>query len=350
MSNDKQVRWGIIGPGGIAQAFRAGVLEADNAELVAIGSRNPGKPELKDNFPEARIHDGYQALIDDADVDAIYIATPHPGHAEWAVKAADGGKHVLSEKPMAMNAGEASTMFAAAARNGTFMGEAFMYRLHPQTAKLIELLKSGVIGEVRMIKSSFGFALPFDADHRLYANHLGGGGILDVGCYPASMTRLIAGTAAGKSFLDPEIVHGVAHLGQTGVDEWASAVLHFPGGIIAEISCSVALNQENVLRIVGTKGRLEVADFWFAGGKQGGTGKIDIVDSDGKRETVEVTDTSHLYKFEAEAASAAILAGKQEFDAPGMSWADTMGNMRVLDKWRADAGLLYGIETPHPGT
>ena len=349
MTDGKKVRWGIIGPGGIAKAFLGGLNDTESGELVAIGSRNPSKPSLKDDFPGARIHDGYQALIDDAEVDAIYIATPHPGHSEWAVKCADAGKHVLSEKPMGLSAGEAMTMFAAAKRNGTFMGEAFMYRLHPQTAKLVELLKSGVIGEIRMIKSSFGFALPDpDPKHRLYANELAGGGILDVGCYPASMSRLIAGLANGKPFLDPELVSGTAYLGKTGVDEWASAILKFPGGIIAEISCSVSLNQENVLRVVGTKGRIEVADFWFAGGKEGGVGKIIIVKEDGTRDVVEVQDSRHLYSFEADSASKAILAGKKQFDAPGMTWADTMGNMRVLDKWRADSGLVYGIETPQP--
>ena len=135
-----------------------------------------------------------------------------------------------------------------------------------------------------MIKSSFGFAMPaFDPAHRLYANELAGGGILDVGCYPVSMARLIAGAAAGKPFLDPEKVAGVAHLGQSGVDEWASAVLSFPGGIIAEVSCSVSLQQDNVLRIFGTEGRIEVADFWFASGKQGGTGVIEIIGRDGER-------------------------------------------------------------------
>ncbi|TGT03996.1 Gfo/Idh/MocA family oxidoreductase, partial [Mesorhizobium sp. M2D.F.Ca.ET.171.01.1.1] len=133
------------------------------------------------------------------------------------------------------------------------------YRLHPQTRQLVELIKSGVIGEVRMIKSSFGFAMPgFMPEHRLYANELAGGGILDVGGYPVSMARLIAGAAAGRPFLEPDRVVGAAHLGQSRVDEWASALLTFPGGIVAEVSCSISLNQDNVLRIFGTKGHIEV--------------------------------------------------------------------------------------------
>ena len=126
---------------------------------------------------------------------------------------------------------------------------------------------------MRLIRSSFGFAMPnFMPEHRLYANDLAGGGILDVGGYPVSMARLIAGAADGAEFLDPAKVFGVGHLGESGVDEWASAVLHFPNDIIAEVSCSISLNQDNMLRILGTKGRIEVKDFWFAGGHKGGTG------------------------------------------------------------------------------
>ena len=347
MADNGKIRWGIIGPGSIAKAFAGGLAHSDSGVLVAIGSRNPDKPGLAKDFPGARIHKGYEALIADPEVDAIYIATPHPGHAEWAIKCAESGKHVLCEKPLGLTAFEADAMFFAAKQAGTFMGEAFMYRVHPQTIKLVELVKSGVIGDVRMIKSSFGFAMPkFMPEHRLYSNELAGGGILDVGCYPASMARLIAGAAIDKPFLDPDKVSGLAHLGESGVDEWASAVLQFPNDIIAEISCSVSVQQDNVLRIIGTKGRIEVADFWFAGGHQGGTGKIEIIMREGGNQTIEVKEEGWLYSFEGDAAGAAIKAGRQELSAPGASWDDTLGNLRVLDKWRADAGLVYEIEKP----
>ena len=196
-SAQTKIRWGIIGPGNIAKAFAGGVAHSRTGVLAAIGTRDPGKAGLAESFPGARILDGYDALLSDPEVDAIYIATPHPSHAEWAIKAAEAGKHVLCEKPMGLTAFEADAMIHAARKAGTFLGEAFMYRLHPQTLKLVDLLKSGVIGEVRMIKSSFGFAMPgFMPEHRLYANDLAGGGILDVGGYPVSMARLIAGAAA----------------------------------------------------------------------------------------------------------------------------------------------------------
>ncbi len=349
MAKTRPLRWGIIGPGRIAQAFLLGLNGSNTGTLVAIGSRNPGKPSLKTDFPGARIHDGYQALLDDPEVEAVYIATPHPQHAEWAIKAAEAGKHALVEKPMGLTAFQAEAMFDAARRHGTFMAEAFMYRLHPHTQIVIDLVKAGAVGEVRMVKSSFGFAMPkFMPEHRLFANDLAGGGIMDVGCYPVSMARLIAGVVAGKPFLDPVKTFGVAHLGQQATDEWASAVLKFDNEIIAEVSCSVMLKQENVLRIIGTEGRIEVQDFWFAGGKPGGawteTGKINVVLNDGTTKSYGSKKGKPLYAYEADAAVAAIRAGKHEFDAPGMSWADTLGNLRTLDKWRADAGIEFNIE------
>ncbi|RWF47133.1 MULTISPECIES: aldo/keto reductase [unclassified Mesorhizobium] len=346
MTVSTPIRWGILGPGGIAKAFAGGVAGSRTGTLVAIGARNPGKPGLAESFPGARILDGYEALLADPEIDAIYIAVPHPGHAQWAIRAAEAGKHVLCEKPLALTAFEADAMMHAARKAGTFLGEAFMYRLHPQTLQLVDLVKSGVIGEIRMIKSSFGFAMPdFMPEHRLYANDLAGGGILDVGGYPVSMVRLIAGAAAGEPFAEPDKVAGIAHLGQSGVDEWASAVLHFPGGIVAEVSCSISLNQDNVLRIFGTKGRIEVPDFWFAGGDRDvGLGRIDVIGADGTRETISVNEKRHVYSFEVDAAGEAIRAGRQEFAWPGMGWADSLGTLRVLDRWRAAVGLEYEIE------
>jgi predicted dehydrogenase/aryl-alcohol dehydrogenase-like predicted oxidoreductase len=354
MTTDRKLRWGIIGPGGIAQAFRDGVKNSRTGTLVAIATRSPQKPGLADTFPGARIVEGYEALLADPEVEAIYIATPHPGHAEWAIKAAEAGKHVLVEKPMALTSFEADAVFNAHRKAGTFAAEAFMYRLHPATVKLRDLVASGTIGEVRMIQSSFGFQMPRHMpEHRLFANDLAGGGILDVGCYPVSMSRLIAGAAAGRPFLDPIKVMGTAHLGEQRTDEWSAAVLEFETGVLAQVSCAVFVQLDNVLRIHGATGRIEVPDFWFAGGdRSGGPGTIHIVRPEASRErgarenreTLTTPDTGHLYSYEADAAAEAIFAGRQEFSSPGMTWADTLGNLKVLDQWRAGAGLEYNIE------
>lgn len=342
------IRWGIIGPGGIARDFRRGVLDSRLGKLEAIATRDAGRAGLKEEFPEARILSGYDAILKDPDVDAVYIAVPHTGHAEWAIKAAEAGKHALIEKPMALSAHEIDAVIHAHRKAGTFVAEAFMYRLHPQTRKIWDLVNSGAIGEVRLIQSSFGFQMPqFMPEHRLFASELAGGGILDVGGYPVSMARLVAGAAAGKPFLDPVKVSGMATLNAEGTDNWAAALLHFENGIIAEVSCAVLLNLENVLRIHGSEGRIEVPNFWFANGdRAGGEGLIEIIRNDGSRETVSVGKQRHLYSFEADAAAEAILAGRQELAAPGMTWADSLGNARVLDKWRADAGIEFTVEQP----
>ncbi len=341
----EKIRWGIIGPGSIAKAFQGGVAGSKHGVLAAIATRDPNKPGLATDFPGARIVHGYDALLADPGIDAVYIAVPHTGHAEWAIKAAEAGKHVLVEKPFALSSFEIDAVFHAHRKAGTFAGEAFMYRLHPQAAKLRELIVSGVIGEVRMIQSSFGFSMgKFQPEHRLFASKLAGGGILDVGGYPVSMSRFIAGAAMGKPFADPIKVSGTAKLNAEGTDDWAAAILTFENGIVAQVSCAVMANLDNVLRIHGSEGRIEVPDFWFAGGdRTTGLGQIDIIKG-GKTETISVNETRHVYSFEADAAAEAIFAKRQELAAPGMSWADSLGNARVLDAWRKDAGIEFSVE------
>lgn len=341
------VRWGIIGPGRIAKTFASGLTQLADARLVAIGTRSPDRPGLAADFPGARIVHGYQALIDDPEVEAIYIATPHPQHAEWCIKAAEAGKHVLCQKPITLSAFEADAVLHAAKKHNVFMGEAFMYRHHPMTARLLEIVRSGEIGQIRLIRSAMGFRqADLSPETRHFANELAGGGILDLGCYPVSMVRLIAGAVEGRPFLEPIRTGGLGYLGKTGVDETASLALEFANGIIAEVSCSMALQQDNVLHIFGTAGRIEVPEFWFASGRQGGVGKIRVIAPDQSVRVVEVDEPRWLYSIEAEAAGKAIREGRLEFAAPGMSWDDTLGNMRVLDQWRAAVGLAYEIEKP----
>jgi len=351
MTDHTAVAWGIIGPGTIAKRFAAALPKSETGKLVAVASRNPAKPGLAEDFPGARVIDGYEAMLADAEVEIIYIATPHRFHAEWAIRAAEAGKHVLCEKPIAVSASEAEAAIQAARKAGTFLGEAFMNRVHPLTAKVIELLGSGVIGDVRLIRTSFGFRMANpDPNHRLLANDTAGGAILDIGCYPVSLARLVAGASVGRPFLDPVDVHGVGHLGATEVDEWASAVLRFPGDVVAEVSGSIAVAQDNDLRVFGTTGWMSVASPWFCTGRQGGSADILIHRPQGETETVTVDEPRWLYTFEIDAAGRAVRDGRTGFDPPGPTWADTLGNMKVLDKWRADLGLEYGFEQPEQST
>jgi predicted dehydrogenase len=329
-----QVRWGILGPGGIARRFFRSAIGSSTGRIVALGTRNPGSGNLATDFPETRIHASYDALVSDPDVDAIYIATPHPFHAEWAIRAAKAGKHVLCEKPMAMSAAQTEAIFEAARRHGVFMGEAFMYRHHPLTRFILDYIDSGKLGQVCLIKSSFGFALPDpDPNHRLLSQDLGGGAILDVGGYTVSIARLLAGHQATGRSADPISFAAVGTIGPTGVDTLATALLGFPNDVVAEISGSILLAQDNVLHVIGTQGRLEIDQFWFGTGVEGGTKTVRFYGEEGAEKRIAVTEEHYLYSFQFEAANDAILNNRASFSYPGMDANDTLGNARVLDMW-----------------
>lgn len=332
---DRPIRWGILGPGGIARDFLAGAAGSELGVVEAVGARQPPRPDLAGHFPGVRIVPGYEALIADPAIDAIYVATPHPMHAPWAIAAAQAGKHVLCEKPMAMSTADVEAMFGAAARAGTFMGEAFMYRFHPLIARVVELLRGDAIGTVRMVKASFGFAMPqVDPAHRLFDPALGGGALLDLGGYVTSIAGLIAGLPSGEGMPEPVAVKAVGHIGATGVDKWTSAVLRYADGMVADLSCSITLRQDNVLHILGTTGRLEVDQFWFGTGKAGGRNTIRLIRPDGSVEPVTVTEPRNLYAFQFEAANRAIAQVESGFAWPGLTPQDSIANARLIDRWK----------------
>jgi len=337
-----KLRWGILGAGNIAKAFAKGLAGSQTGQLVAVGSRSQEKADkFGAEFGVKRCHGSYEALLADKDVQAVYIATPHPMHAEWAIKAAEAGKHILCEKPIGINHAEAMIMVEAAQRNDVFLMEAFMYRCHPQTAKLVELLKARTIGEVRMIRATFGFNAGYDPESRLFKNALGGGGILDVGCYATSMSRLVAGVAMGKDFADPVEVKGCGHLvPETGVDGWTAATLKFPGEIVAQVATSIQLSLDSEVLIFGSEGTIRVPDPWIPA-RDGGTVKI-FVSKGGKTEEIAVETKVPLYGIEADTVAAHV--AKRQAPSPAMSWCDTLGNMKTLDAWREAAGVVYETE------
>ena len=179
----EHLNWGIIGTGRIASVFAGELPQSHTGNLLAVGSRTQeGADRFADTWHIPRRYSTYEQLLADPDVQAVYISIPHPLHAEWAIKAAEAGKHILCEKPIALNYAQAMMIVEAAQRNDVFLMEAFMYRGHPQIARLRELLRAGAIGDIRIIQATFSFHAPFDPAHRLLNNALGGGGILDVGC------------------------------------------------------------------------------------------------------------------------------------------------------------------------
>lgn len=334
------IRWGILGTGAIAQTFARNMEQAANCRLVAIGSRSAASARsFAGSFGIARSYDSYEALLADDSVDAVYISTPHPFHAQWAIKAAEAGKHILCQKPLAMNATQGRLIQAAARASGVFLAEAFMYRFHPQTAKLVELIREGAIGEVQRIRSVFGF----DAGERLSPSgrllnpELGGGGILDIGCYTVSAARLVAGAAIGRPFDNPVKVTGQARIGMTGVDEEARATLAFPSGIVGEVACAIRADLGTSLDVEGSAGSLHIGNPWQASRDRPMNGHI-IIRRGQSGETIEIPCSRTAFTLEAEAVAEAIRAGHTEPSPPAMTWEDSIGNLETLDAWLREAG------------
>ncbi|MDX6260824.1 MAG: hypothetical protein QOH84_2512 [Kribbellaceae bacterium] len=337
MQNSK-LRWGILGTGNIASRFASQVPASTSGELAAVGSRSQASAdEFGDKYDIPHRHASYEDLLADETVDAVYIATPHPLHPEWAIKAAEAGKHVLCEKPLAINRSWAAAMIEAAIRNDVFLMEAYMYRCLPQTKLVAQLVRDGAIGKVHQIQASFAFQASFNAESRIFANDLAGGGILDVGGYPVSYARLIAGAAIGAPYADPAAVTAVGQVGETGVDEWSVATLFFDSGMTAQVSTGVRLNDENRVRVLGSEGYLVIEDPWF-----GGDGKPTHVTLHkvGEEPRDISAEPAFIYTAEVDAVAAAIEARQ----APEMAWADTLGNLEVLDAWRKEIGQQYSSE------
>ncbi|MCX8052699.1 MAG: aldo/keto reductase [Armatimonadetes bacterium] len=335
----KKLQWGIISTGRISGVFANGLRESKTGELLAVASRTQEAADrFGDEYKVPRRYGNYQALLDDPDVEAVYISTPHPMHAEWAVKAADAGKHVLCEKPLALNYPEATAVVEAARRNDVFLMEAFMYRCHPQTAKVVDLIKSGAVGEVKVVQATFSFQGYYNPKGRLFAPELAGGGIMDVGCYCCSMSRLVAGTALGKPFVDPIEVTGMAYVGETGVDYYAIGMLRFPNDILAQVSTGVLLNQENAVRIYGTEGSIYVPSPWFC--PQHAEIVLNRAGKDPERIIIDTPHTS--YTIEADIVARHI--PDRQAPPPAVGWDDSLGNMRTLDSWRVAVGVTYPME------
>jgi len=327
------LRWGILGTGRIVRQFIAALAESGSGTAVASGSRNAESAALfQKDFGHVRCHASYRALIDDPDLDAIYVATPHPFHLEWATAALNQKIPVLCEKPLAMNFAEAQAMVDAARTNQCALTEAFRYRFHPQTHKLCELLGSDIIGTIRQIHASFCFSAPPDPTSRVFDPNLGASAILDVGCYSMSMVRLLAGAIRGKEFENPVHMQGMtALIPDFGhVDRSAIANLRFPGGILAQIRCGVGSMARNSVEIEGSEGRIEISTPWSCS-PAGEPAAIHIYKSD-RSETVEVVSPWSAMAHEASAFADLVHSGALE--SRWMRWEDSLGNLAAMDAWR----------------
>lgn len=337
----KKLHWGIITTGWIARRFATDLPQSRTGKLVAVGARRiEDARKFAADFGGANAHGSYEALIADPAVEAVYIGTPHPWHAEWAIKSLAAGKHVLCEKPLTMGLADTERVVATARKHNVLLMEAFMYRLHPQTRKVAALVREGAIGELRLIRASFNVLCPFNPESRMFKKSLGGGAILDLGCYPVSYARHIAGAAQGRDFIEPVKFSGTGHVHpEVGTDDFATAVAEFPGGISAEISCGSTVLNDNSVQLHGTTGWIDVPNPYVPG-LHGQAEKIFLHRRDGASEEIAITSPGvGLYAYEADAVAETLARGGRE--VPLATWDDTLGNARLLDAWLGSVGVKY---------
>ncbi len=338
----KQVRWGIIGLGNIALKFAEGFQYTKNAKLLAISSRSKNKLlTFKNKF---QIDDNYcflnyDSLLKCKDLDIIYIALPHSLHHEWVIKSIEKGKNILVEKPATVNFLQMENIKNNLKDKNIFFSEAFMYRYLPQIPKVLDLLKNNVIGKLVSMnsfigkdivskKKIFGIKLKkkLNKNNRLYNKELGGGAILDLGCYPVSMSILIASLIPKFDFNKIKVLNKKKDIGLTGVDMNSFAELEFGNNFKSTIGTSFTQDLGKKTKIIGSKGELILEDTWH--------GNPSLINIRGEnKEKIEIECHNNIYKYEIDILSKCILENKKEPNFPGMTINETLESMRILDKW-----------------
>jgi predicted dehydrogenase len=304
--------WGILSTARIGARLVEGAAKTGAADIVAVASRDGATAQaFADAYDIPRAHASYEALLADPDVEAVYVPLPNSLHVDWTIRALQAGKHVLCEKPLDRRPEQVARAFDVAEEHGLVLSEAFMWRHHPQTRRLRELLDEGAVGDLRLVRACFSFVLLGDADVRLDPA-LDGGGLMDVGCYCVSGARLVAG--------EPVSVAAQVVTGPTGVDLRLTGLLRFDGDVLGVIDCGLDDHHRGELEIVGTKGRLLLSDPWHAGVPQ------IVVERGFEREVVEV-EAADSYTLELEDVAAAI-AGER---APLLGRADALGQARTIE-------------------
>ena len=334
----ERVRWGILGTGKIARILAQAIAVSSEAELLAVGSRDRARADALAPELGAERSGTYEEVIADDAVELAYVATHHPEHRAWAVAAAEAGKHVLCEKPLAVRHRDAAEIVEAARRNDIFLQEAFAYRSHPQTQRLLALLREGAVGSIRLIDAVFGYDAGPEPTNYLMDPALAGGSILDVGCYTTSMSHLLAATEGGAEFLPADEVSAAAVFGDTGVDHTAAATLTFRGGVLARVACSIQADLDSTVRIVGSEGRIEVPTPWLPG-LIGGDPRILLERWGAGPEEIAIEEDRDVYAVEVDEVSRAVRRGERSPTA--MGWEESLQHMLTLDRWRAAIGLTY---------
>lgn len=340
------LRIGILGSANIARQFCRDVAASPAVRVVAVGSRQAQTAQaFAQQHGIGRHHGSYDALLADAEVDAVYIPLPNSLHAEWAIAAASHGKHVLCEKPLALNEADVRAMFDAARRHGVMLLESFPYYFQPQTGRLVALLHSGAIGTVRSVQSSFGFMLANAATNIRLQPALGGGALLDAGCYALSIIRLAMGDA-------PQRVQADASWSDSGVDISLSATLHYADGRRAQLSCAMDAANHRRATIVGSAGTIETEYLNHtseqAGGHAWGYLPSQMRLRRGTANSVPFeaidasTGTGSGFRFAAEAFARVIAAGDQA--AIDRAAQASLDNAATLDALARSARLGQAVD------
>ena len=297
--SERRLRWGVLSTSNIGRvAVNPAIRASSNGELLAVASRDEDRAREFAGIAEIPTYYGsYEALLEDERIQAVYNPLPNSLHREWTIRAAEKGKHILCEKPLALNAAECLEMEAAAAANGVKLLEAFMYRFHPRTEKVLDMVRSGAVGEVKQIRSSFTFPLT-RPDNIRWDPELGGGALMDVGCYCVNVSR----TLVGK---EPVEVRAMANFRPSGVDEQLAGSLLFEGGILAHFDCALTMERTEVYQVMGTGGHLRVQKAFLPG-----TGDAVIEQFDGMNNlTAHTIPGADEYRVMVEHFADAVLNG-----------------------------------------
>ena len=308
------LRVGILSTAKIANAILTGARLAAGAEVVAVASRDGGRAEAyaaEKGIPRA--HGSYEALLADEDVEAVYVPLPNSMHLPWAVKALEAGKHVLCEKPLSRRAADVEAAFDAAERAGRILMEAFMWRYHPATEKVVSLVGEGTIGELRVVRAAFGFTLPPEADNVRWSGELEGGALMDVGCYCVSALRLLAG--------EPERVSAELVDGGDGVDARLAGLARFGGDVLGTFDCSFDVPYRAGVEVVGSTGTIVSLDPWH-----GRSPTVRILRQDAAPEEVPV-EAADPYARELDDLARAVREG----GAPRLGREDAVGQARTIE-------------------
>ena len=324
-----KLNWGILATGNIAHQFASGLKKSKTGRLAGVGSRSAESANDFAGKHGGKGHGTYDDLLADPAIDAVYIALPHHMHYDWTIKTAQAGKAILCEKPFTLNALEAQRALNEVKANKVFFMEAFMYRCHPQTLKLKELVAQGAIGTPLMVASEFGFAASKDWTNFRADGALGGGGLMDVGTYCVSFSRLVAGEEPTTSLY-------AAHINERGYDETGAGCLKFPSGLTAHFGTGVHVDLTNDATVYGSEGLIHVPNPWKCG-----HGGMTLKKGGKVVETFDLKSSNdELYALEADSV-AEFMDSKE---CPYMTWQDTLDNMRTLDALRASAGLKFSAE------